>query len=106
MNLGEIIKSQRKKQGINQNDFAESCSISQAYLSLIENNQKEPNLSTLKDIAQALQIPLPILFFMSLEDNDIQENKREAFKFINKPIKSMVNEFFTNNNQKDGNQDD
>ncbi|MGQ7855146.1 helix-turn-helix domain-containing protein [Pedobacter sp. WC2501] len=31
-----------------QNAFADLCNISQTYLSQIENNIKEPNISTLK----------------------------------------------------------
>lgn len=94
MDIGKIIKDVRKRQRISQKDLAVLCEISQAYLSQIENNQKEPNLSILKTIAKKLEIPLPILFFMSLEENDISEKKRESFNVVNPAIKSMLNEFF------------
>jgi len=95
MNIGQIIKYVRKKQGVTQKKLALKCELSQAYLSQIETNQKEPNLSTLKVIAANLDMPLPILFFMSLEEKDISEQKREAFNLINPAIKSMLNEFFS-----------
>ena len=95
MDIGKVIKILRKKQNINQKELAAQCEISQAYLSQIEGNQKEPHLSTLKIIAEKLNIPLPILFFMSLEERDISEKKREAFTMINPAIKSMLNEFFS-----------
>jgi len=95
MDIGQIIKDVRKKQGVSQKKLALKCELSQAYLSQIETNQKEPNLSTLKVIAANLNIPLPILFFMSLEDNDISEQKREAFNVVSPAIKSMLNEFFS-----------
>lgn len=63
MDLGETIKSIRKQKGLKQNEFAQLCNITQAYLSQIENNLKEPNLSTLRVISNNLGIPLPILFF-------------------------------------------
>ena len=95
MNLGNTIKNIRKKKGQTQKEFASQCGISQTYLSKIENNSKEPNLSTLKTISKVLNVPLPILFFLSMTDEDVPENKKEAFKIINPSIKSLVNEFFT-----------
>ena len=78
-------------------EFAQSCGITQTYLSQIENNQKEPNLSTLKDISKNLDIPLPILFFLSLNEEDIPQEKRQAFEIISPSVKSLINEFFTSN---------
>lgn len=78
MNLGATIKNIRKKKRQTQ----------------IENNQREPNLSTLKIISNELNVPLPILFFLSLNIDDIQQNKREAFEIISPSVKSLVNEFF------------
>jgi len=94
MDLGNIIKSIRKQKGLTQNEFASSCNITQTYLSQIENNLKEPNLSTLKNISENLKVPLPILFFLALSDEDIQPNKREAFRIVSPSVKSLVHEFF------------
>jgi transcriptional regulator with XRE-family HTH domain len=94
MNLGTVIKDIRKQKGKTQTEFALSCGITQTYLSQIENNSKEPNLSTLKVISLKLDIPLPILFFMSLNEEDISPEKRKAFEIINPSVKSLINEFF------------
>lgn len=96
MNLGKAIKSLRQQQGIRQNSLAESCDISQTYLSQIENNAKEPNISTLKVIAKELKVPLPVLFFLSLDESDIKPEKRNAYNHIVPSLKSMIAEFFTN----------
>jgi len=94
MNLGNTIKTIRSKRGIRQNELAENCKLSQTYLSQIENNQKEPNISTLKQICSSLDVPLPIVFFMALDDEDVQENKKEAFKLIAPAINNFISEFF------------
>jgi transcriptional regulator with XRE-family HTH domain len=78
MDLGSIIKDIRKQKGQTQNEFASLCGITQTYLSQIESNSKEPNLSTLKTISNNLNIPLPILFFLSMTEEDVQPNKREV----------------------------
>ncbi len=97
MDLGSIIKNIRKRKGQNQTEFAQNCGITQTYLSQIENNQKEPNLSTLKEISKNLDIPLPILFFLSLNEEDIPQEKRQAFEIVSPSVKSLINEFFTSN---------
>jgi len=94
MDLGTTIRNIRKQRGQTQNEFATSCGITQTYLSQIETNLKEPNLSTLKEISNSLEVPLPILFFLSLNNEDVKPEKRDAFNLINPSVKSLVNEFF------------
>lgn len=94
MNLGAVIKDIRKQKRQTQTEFASNCGITQTYLSQIENNSKEPNLSTLKDISNSLEIPLPILFFLSLNEDDISPEKRKAFEIINPSVKLLINDFF------------
>lgn len=96
MDLGTTIQLIRKQKGIKQNTFAELCNLSQTYLSQIENNQKEPNISTLKVIALKLDVPLPILFFLALDENDIPLGKRQAFNMVSPSVKSLMHEFVNN----------
>jgi transcriptional regulator with XRE-family HTH domain len=95
MDLGSAIKKIRKQKEMTQEVFASKCEITQTYLSQIENNQKEPNLSTLKKIGETLNVPLPILFFLSMNDDDVSAEKKQAFTMINPAVKSLVHEFFT-----------
>lgn len=95
MNLGMTIQKLRKQTGIKQKDFAVLCQITPAYLSQVENNQKEPNLSTLRVIADKLAVPLPILLFMSIDSNDIQPEKRAAYEMLEPSIKSLIGGFFS-----------
>ncbi len=94
MNLGNTIKDIRKHKSYTQTEFALECGITQTYLSQIENNQKEPNLSVLKTIAEKLAIPLPILFFLSITEEDVQPGKREIFNVISPTVKNIINEIF------------
>lgn len=90
MNLGNAIKNQRKIIGMSQGELAKQIQKTQSYLSLIEKNKKEPNLSVLKEISEVLQIPLPILFFKSIEETDIKEDK----KFIFNSLDTIINSVF------------
>jgi transcriptional regulator with XRE-family HTH domain len=95
MDLGNTIRKFRKRKRQTQSEFALACGITQTYLSQIESNNREPNLSTLKSISGELDVPLPIIFFLSLDRNDIAPHKRDAFDIINPSINSLVSEFFT-----------
>jgi len=93
MKLGNTIKELRKQKRIPQEFLAEKCGITQAYLSLIENDKKEPNLSTLKVISKALETPLPIIFYLSLSEEDISESKKSLFSQLNPSIKNLVSNY-------------
>ena len=94
MNIGGAIESVRKKKNIRQNELAEKASITQSYLSLLENNKKDPTVSTLREIATALDTPLPILFFLALDEKDIPEHKVDIYKQTEPLLKSLIETLF------------
>lgn len=96
MNIGHVIKRIRKEKDIKQGEFSKQCGITQTYLSLIENNKKEPNITTLKTIATNLNIPLQILLFLSLDEKDIPERKKDIYKILEPSIKNMINQIYVN----------
>lgn len=93
MKLGNTIKELRKLKHMNQEVLAKKCGITQAYLSLIENDKKEPNLVTLKVISKGLDTPLPLIFFLSMTEDDVSESKKAMFAQINPSIKDLVNTY-------------
>jgi XRE family transcriptional regulator, regulator of sulfur utilization len=97
MNIGTTITSLRKSKSITQGDLAKDSNITQAYLSQIENNKKEPNLSTLKDISTSLGVPLPVIFFMSLEQSDVPENKQDFFNTMKPTLSGFFESIFSEN---------
>jgi transcriptional regulator with XRE-family HTH domain len=101
MNLGQAIADVRRRKCLKQKVVARKCQISQTYLSQIENNRRDPTLSTLKKISQVLEVPLPIIFFLSLTDEDIPDQKKEAFAFVLSSVKAFVQEFFSDSLQQD-----
>jgi len=96
MNLGEAIVSIRVKRGMKQGELASSANLTQSYVSQVESNKREPSLKALKAISQSLDIPLPIMFFLALDESDIPNKKIEAFKYVRPSVKAFIAEFFTN----------
>ena len=60
MTLGEKIKARRRELKITQSDLA-GTEITRNMISAIEQDKAQPSLSTLKYIANALELPLPYL---------------------------------------------
>lgn len=98
MDIGKAIKQLRTQRGFNQTEFARKCGLSQSYLSSIEKNRKDPTLSILKQIADCLSIPTPVLVFFALDEEDIkEESKKEVFKHMVPSIKGLINDAFIAN---------
>lgn len=94
MNIGISIKKARKEIAkMNQAEFAKSIGITQTYLSQIENGIRTPSVQVLENISSYFKIPLPILFWFSIDIKDIEPRKHKAFKFLKPTIDTMINEF-------------
>ncbi len=95
MNIGEAIKELRKKKGLSQTEFAQLCSLSQTSLSLIESGKTQPHENTINTIAEKLEVPPILLYFMTFSEKDVPERKKEAYRILGPAIKSLVNQLFS-----------
>ncbi|HLR00019.1 MAG TPA: helix-turn-helix transcriptional regulator [Sphingobacterium sp.] len=94
MDLGKAIYTVRKKKNLSQNKFSELLDIDQSYLSLIENNKKKPSIKLLEKVSSNTDLPLPILLFFSLSEEDVKDEKKELFNMMFPKIKEMVSVIF------------
>jgi transcriptional regulator with XRE-family HTH domain len=94
MNLGNTIATIRKKKGLKQFELAQLCKITQSYLSNIEKGNKEPHLSILKEISKALGVPLPVIFFISMTEEDVSIDKKELFSFLSTNFTPVIQNNF------------
>jgi transcriptional regulator with XRE-family HTH domain len=90
MRVGSAIKAKRKEKSLLQADLARRADITQAYLSQIENNKREPNLDTLRRIGEVLEVPAPFLIFLSLSDEDIPEDRKEVYEAFRPKIEALI----------------
>lgn len=65
MTLGEVVVEYRKAHSISQRSFAKMCGMSNAYISMLENNRNAktglpivPSLTAIKNVARAMDVPL------------------------------------------------
>lgn len=60
-NLGEKVRTERKRQKISLQMLAEEVDVSASFLSQMENNKNSPSLTTLKKIADCLNVTVSYL---------------------------------------------
>lgn len=77
MNLGKAIRLCRVQKQLSQADLASMAGISVSYLSLLEKNKRDPNLSTVEGIANALEVPLSILVYLAMDSTEIKSISSE-----------------------------
>jgi len=79
---------------INQKEFAELHGKTPTYISLIESNKKTPSLKFIKQVAEYFKVPPYYILFKSMEEEDVVEEKRDAYKKLAPSISAMIEGFF------------
>lgn len=93
MHLGNAIKLLRTRRGLLQSELATKAGISVSYLSLLERGKRDPNFSTVEQIASGLDVPLSVLVFLAADREELEGLSPElqeklsytAFRLIDKP---------------------
>lgn len=94
MNLGNAIRLLRKQRNMTQEELGAAIDRSGVVISNYETNRFIPRHPIMEKIGQAMDIPVSIIYFLALEDNDIKPEKKEAFNYIIPPIKAFISELF------------
>ena len=71
MNVGQAIRLCRIRRGASQSVIANRANCSVSYLSMLENNKRDPTLSTVTKIAEALRVPVGLLFVLASDQNEL-----------------------------------
>lgn len=75
MGIGKTIKLLRINAGFKQKDLAVKVGVSQNYLSLVENDKRQPSLSFLRSVAEGLRVPSNYLILEILAESLLLEEK-------------------------------
>lgn len=92
MNLGKSIQTCRMQRGFSQADLAKRAGISVSYLSMLENSKRDPTISTVQKIANALGVPIEILFFLGAEQGELAGIDRDLAGKLALTALSLLNE--------------
>lgn len=89
MKVGNAIREIRKSKQMTQQQLAKICGITQASLSAIENGGR-PGEDTLRAIAKALGISVSLLYVMSLDREDVPQEKAVVYDKLFPVIKGLI----------------
>lgn len=78
----DVIRERRKNIGVTQDVLAEKLGITTSYLSLIENNRREPSLKLRKRISKQLDIPLSLLVLGDIHSLVSNKHEKELSKML------------------------
>lgn len=90
MNYGLMIKKVRANLNQTQTEFSKEIGISQTYLSQLEKCRKIPSTQLLEKIGDYCNIPMGVLFWFSVTEYDIKEEKKQLFNDLKKSIDSLI----------------
>ena len=92
MQLGNAIKICRAHRSLTQAQLAEAAGISLSYLSLLEHDKRDVNVSTLEAIARGLGIPLNLLFFLASDRDALQGLPEDVRDRLSSVLMKLLNE--------------
>lgn len=92
MDLGNAIQTLRKELKVSRKELAERSNLSVTALYNIENNLSFPSKDTIDRLCSSLNIPVSFLMFYSITEDDIPEEKRTSFRFLQEPMKRFLME--------------
>lgn len=76
--IGKTIKFLRIAKGLKQSELSERLKVSTNYISLVENDKREPSLSFLKELAKSLDIPVGLLFLeLDMSKKEVSPQERD-----------------------------
>ena len=90
MNLGKAIRACRKKKGLTQAELANLSKISVSHLCLLEKDKRDPSLSAINAIADALKIPVSILVLLASHHEDIKELSENQIEELSRNIMGIM----------------
>lgn len=95
MNIGKAIKLCRNQRGFTKTKLAQLSGLSVSYLTLLEQGKRDPNLSTIEKICNALNIPSTVLIFLATENHEktvISSELSEKLSHLALSLMSNTNE--------------
>ena len=72
--VGERLKHCRMRKGLSQEQLAEKCGLHPTYIGQVERGEKNATIESIWKIANALELPLEVLFEKLVEYYSEEEN--------------------------------
>lgn len=98
MTIGEVIKEILKSRNITQLELASKIGKSKTAVSQMINGAYSPSPETLEKISEVLNVPVAIMYLLTISSNDIPDDKKEIYRVLSPLIEKYLLEIFGINN--------
>ena len=71
MNYGKGLMVARTKAGMSKRKLAKMAGVDASYITHIEAGRRKPSLDIMEKVAEVLDVPLPLLMFLSADSKDL-----------------------------------
>jgi transcriptional regulator with XRE-family HTH domain len=85
-NVGQQIRNLRKQRGLSLRALAKLCGMSANAISLIERNENSPNVSSLHQMAVALDVPITDFFYDEREPTTLFVKREQGVRYRNNEV--------------------
>ena len=68
--------------------------MNNSYLSLIERNKRVPSLEMINKIANFLEVPLAVLFWFTVTEDDLEDDKKHLYATFKPTVDKIMIEMF------------
>ncbi len=86
MELGKKVRELRLARKLTLEDMAGESGLSLSYLSYLERGKRQINFKSLAKIASVLNVPVPVLVFLSASDDELEGDLKELVSTLNKYV--------------------
>lgn len=93
MNIGRSLIYISNKKGLTQRELAKRTGLSTGMHSLIEGGHRDPSMIALRKISKGLNLPIPIIFWFSMDEEDLKFADPEFIKY-KKQIDELLKKSF------------
>ncbi|WP_027380792.1 helix-turn-helix domain-containing protein [Chryseobacterium daeguense] len=94
MTIGQVIKILLKKKNITQLQLAEKIGKSTTAISQIVKGQYSPTSETLEKISKVVDVPVPVMHFLTISEKDIPDDKKQLYNLLAPSMNKFLNEIF------------
>lgn len=94
MEIGKVIKTLITKRGLTQLEVSKRIGISTTALSQIITGHYQPSSDTLKLISETINVPVPVIHFLCVTEDDVPQERKEIFKFLKPSFDQFISAVF------------
>jgi len=74
-NIGKTIRIMRQLSGLRQGEFAKRLDVSANYISLVENQKRDPSLKFIQKAAEKLNLPVSVFFWEDINTTNYKDDE-------------------------------